>query len=756
MENPYGRIKNDPKHTDISNKKLNCPPDIVKFPSLMKFFYRAKYALTMCVLSFGISGFAQSFTRVDTLLSIAQKEALRYKNEKARAEQWAQERGLPAKFQENGTGYEIQYIDEYNRPQYYKTDNASAAVTISTNKVYPGGSAGLSLTGTGIIVSEWDEGNVRSTHQEFDTRVTNVNTATNSAHSTHVAGTIMASGVVANARGMAYQASLRSYDWNSDVSEMASEGAAGRLISNHSYGYIRGWDDGTWYGNTSISNDEDYLFGFYDYQTRQWDVVAHNAPYFLICKSAGNDRGDSGTGHPPDGPYDCIGQQGVAKNILTVGAVNDISGGYTSPSDVVMSSFSCWGPADDGRIKPDIVTNGIGLYSPVSTGDASYSSYSGTSMACPSAAGSLALLQQYYHNLNGVHLLSATLKALVIDTADEAGPFDGPDYMFGWGLMNTYEAARLITQDATADAISERVLNEGQTFSFDVNASGSEPLKVTVVWNDPPGTVPAPSLDPITPMLVNDLDVRITYATTTYYPWKLDRDNPELAATQSTENNVDNVEVVTIASPVPGGTYTVTIDHDGSLNGGSQVYALIVSGILAEAPPQADFHALPTRTMTDLPVQFSDESLNVPTSWSWSFSPATVSYLNGTTQASQHPQVSFNEAGTYSVLLSATNAYGTDQTEKTAYITAFACNNPDFPYFHEFDNNGIIPDCWTLFDHQGNGQVWEFNNPGVRTINSTSSANGFAILDSDNYGSGNSQNCDLISPVFDFTNASNI
>jgi hypothetical protein len=79
-------------------------------------------------------------------------------------------------------------------------------------------------------------------------------------------------------------------------------------------------------------------------------------------QARGADGGASG--------YDCISQQGCAKNILTVGAVNDIVGGYSSPGDVVMSSFSSWGPTDDGRIKPDICANGVGLYSslaPVAT-----------------------------------------------------------------------------------------------------------------------------------------------------------------------------------------------------------------------------------------------------------------------------------------------------------------------------------------------------------------------------------------------------
>ena len=187
------------------------------------------------------------------------------------------------------------------------------------------------------------------------------------------------------------------------------------------------------------------MFGFYDTQARDWDQIASDAPGYLICKSAGNDRGDGPTGgeYPQDGPYDCIGNAGTAKNVFTVAAVEDIPGGYTQPSDVVMSSFSSWGPCDDGRIKPDISANGVALYSTDDDNNTDYQSLSGTSMSAPSATGSLILLQQHFQNLNGSgNLMSAaTLKNLVIHTADEAGPDPGPDYMFGWGLMNTYTAA---------------------------------------------------------------------------------------------------------------------------------------------------------------------------------------------------------------------------------------------------------------------------------------------------------------------------
>jgi len=275
-------------------------------------------------------------------------------------------------------------------PIYYITDNSGAATTTRTDKLYPSGGLGLSLTGSGYTkMGEWDGGAVMLNHQELTGRVTQVDGASSiHYHAVHVAGTLIASGAYdANAKGMAYAANLLAYDWDNDEAEMITAASAGMEVSNHSYGSVRGWAYGNylgtgdawfWLGTVSISSTEDYYFGFYSSNTQYWDSIAYNAPNYLIVKSAGNDRGDyqtSGTNHyvynggwqlstdarDNDGGnsgYDCIGDKGCAKNVLTVGAVNEVSN-YTSSSDVTMSSFSGWGPTDDGRVKPDIVAKGV-------------------------------------------------------------------------------------------------------------------------------------------------------------------------------------------------------------------------------------------------------------------------------------------------------------------------------------------------------------------------------------------------------------
>jgi hypothetical protein len=540
--------------------------------------------------------FAQTETQVEALNAFAAQKAVEMQRQKEEAIRWAQANGFAVRSEgPNGSIIEIQKVVD-GKPYYYTTDNVDAAISTRTNEINPGGSLGLSLTGLGYDkLGEWDGGAVRGTHQELAGRVTQVDGATTlSDHATHVAGTMIASGEVAAAKGMAYEATLQAYDWNFDVSEMATAAANGLEVSNHSYGYISGWDGNTWYGNTAVSTAEDFAFGFYDTEAQTWDQIAYNAPDYLMVKSAGNDRGDTYTGqhrhfgtngwfsdtHAADGGvdgYDCISYAGVAKNILTVAAVNDVPD-YQTAGDVGMSTFSGWGPTDDGRIKPDISGNGVGLYSSLSTTNTSYASYSGTSMASPNVTGTLALLQQYYQDTHSAAIMrSATLKALVINTADECGSNPGPDYEFGWGLLNAKKAAQTIAQDLTLNVIDEQVLSNGGQFTRAVNATGLEPLKITICWTDPAGTPPAPSLDPTDKMLVNDLNLRVVYNGQTYYPWSLSLNNPAAAATALAANTVDNVEQVYIDAPA-NAVYTVVVDHSGNIGAG-QAFSIVVNGI---------------------------------------------------------------------------------------------------------------------------------------------------------------------------------
>ncbi|MFH1121739.1 MAG: BACON domain-containing carbohydrate-binding protein [Bacteroidota bacterium] len=167
-------------------------------------------------------------------------------------------------------------------------------------------------------------------------------------------------------------------------------------------------------------------------------------------------------------------------------------------------------------------------------------------------------------------------------------------------------------------------------------------------------------------------------------------------------------------------------------------------------PPVANFSASNTNPAINSQVNFTDQSSNNPTSWSWSFSPSTITYLNSTTSSTRNPQVSFNQPGYYTVTLTATNAYGSDSEIKTNYINAISCNFSTLPFTENF-SGGALPSCWTIVDNQGNGQVWQFGS-----ISGPSLTAPYAYLDSDGYGSGNTQNADLVTPTLNLSAYTNV
>jgi Subtilase family/MBG domain len=532
------------------------------------------------------------------------------------------------------TGGRIQEIYDFDqlRPRYRITHNANAAISTGANLLR---SSPYSLNGSGVTIGMWDGGSGRSTHQEFGSRLVVMDGSVSIDHATHVAGTMIASGVSTTARGMAGSAILHSYDWNSDTSEMTSRAAsaanqADRLyLSNHSYDFTSGWvgigggspfRNWEWYGSgtssTAIEND----FGVYGAEARTQDSISFNAPYYLIFRSAGNDRTDNpGAGqmvalspgsttvvaydaalHPKgDGSYrggfETIGYNAVAKNVLTVGSALDaVTSGVRDPAKASSSAFSSWGPTDDGRIKPDVVANGDSLYSSLNSSNSGYGYFSGTSMASPNACGSAALLVGQYNTLfPGQAMRASTLKGLLIHCADDRGNA-GPDYKFGWGLLNVKTAADVLIdhqanplkQRVTEGQVSSTTQSRTQTFLWD----GTSPIRATLCWTDPAGTSTTTS-DSRTVRLVNNLQLKVVAPDGTQHlpfvmpfvgTWtQASMDQPAVTGI----NNTDNVEQVHIPTPGSTGTWQVVVSYSGTLTNNLQNYSLILSGSAAEAPP---------------------------------------------------------------------------------------------------------------------------------------------------------------------------
>lgn len=467
----------------------------------------------------------------------------------------------------NGTFDELMSLSPEGKPIYFSLDNVNAAKSTRANHLHSGGTLGLNLNGQGMFSGVWDGGAARTTHQEFGGRMTigdGVTTLTdNSYHATHVTGTVGAAGVQANAKGMAPLSTVKTFDWNNDLAEVIAQAEDGLLLSNHSYGI-------------PVENAQsNWFMGAYSAASRIWDELAYSVPYYLMVASAGND-GNTPNPAPMTTGYDKLTGNKVSKNNLVVANAQDANvDAQGNLISVTINSSSSEGPSDDRRIKPDITGNGSGLTSSGSNSDTSYGSLSGTSMASPNVMGTLVLLQQHYNNVNNKFMKAATLKALACHTADDRGKA-GPDPVWGWGLLNAKKAAQAISQNGLQSWIAEETLQQGQTFTFTAQSDGTNPLLASICWTDLPGTANNGSLNDATPVLVNDLDIRITKDGTTYYPWKL-QSNANLAAINTEDNNVDNVERINIDGA--SGVYTITVTHKGTLQGGPQNFAFVVTGL---------------------------------------------------------------------------------------------------------------------------------------------------------------------------------
>ena len=309
------------------------------------------------------------------------------------------------------------------------------------------------------------------------------------------------------------------------------------------------------------------------------------------------------------------------------------------------------GPTADGRIKPDVVADGVNVYSSLSTSNSAYGPMSGTSMAAPAATGSLGLLTSLYNQLYGTNNppLASTLRGLMIQTADQLGTNFGPSYIYGWGLIDPVAAAKLVSSNFNSGAlayIKEVRLNSGDRVSFPVKLTTGVPFKATITWTDPPGTPVAPALNPTNHMLVNDLDLRvITPSGTTNTPYILNPAQPAAAATTG-DNTVDNAEQVYISNPTTG-TYTVQVTHKGTLldDQGQTSYqnvSIMLSGNVAQPPttpritsimPIAASNTVALAWTSDVGRVYRVQSENSLTGSSWQYATGELTATKTNTAA---------------------------------------------------------------------------------------------------------------------------
>jgi Subtilase family/Secretion system C-terminal sorting domain len=401
---------------------------------------------------------------------------------------------------------------------------------------------GRNLKGDGVVIGIGDNSDPQ-THIDFNRRLIDRAAATYAYHGTHVHGIAGGGGIVNELNtGFAPKATLISQVFNGVFTNApAYVQDYGMVITNNSYGAITG--------------DCSYT-GLYDLYSRILDQQAFDFPNLQNVFAAGNSGYDDCPPYPI-GFKTVLGSYQSAKNVLTVG--NTYGDGTLFPQ-------SSRGPVQDGRIKPEIVTNGSFVQSTVSPGS-SYGNNTGTSMAAPAAAGGLALLYQRYRQLNGgANPKSGLMKALVCNGGRDLGN-DGPDYSHGFGWMNLERSVDMMENNHYF--ISTLTNGNNNTHNIIIPANTAQ-LNVMLYWNDPAAAVFAAHT------LVNDLDLEVSDPSSTIIlPRKLDTIPANITNVATTgADHINNIEQVTITNPATG-NYTVTIKGTAITQNPPQEYFVV-------------------------------------------------------------------------------------------------------------------------------------------------------------------------------------
>lgn len=432
-------------------------------------------------------------------------------------------------------------------------NNDERAMTGTDVVELPVSLGGMGLDGTGVTVGVGDN-TPALFHVDTRDRVTNFNCYPPELHGQHVTGTIAGKGIMdPKGRGLAPNASILAHLYNivwAQTQPMFQD--YNMTLTNNSY--------------AAVVNDCS-VAGTYDLYSQMLDDNANQFPQVLNVFAAGND-GNNTCSPYPKGYGTIVGVYQTAKNILTVSSLRKP---YTEHEGASK------GPVKDGRLKPEVVSFGAGIYS-CDLYD-NYQAINGTSMACPGATGCATLLTERYKQLNSnANPDNALIKALLINGAvDVLNP--GPDFIAGFGLINVYRSLQILNNNRYSfNTISN---NANQTVSINVPANTAQ-LKVLLYWNDVSASPAA------TMTLVNDLDLTVIEPNNNlHHPMVLDSTpaNVTNLATEGTDH-LNNVEQVVINNPQQG-VFTATISG-ANIPSASQsyylVYDFIPTGITLKNP----------------------------------------------------------------------------------------------------------------------------------------------------------------------------
>lgn len=426
-------------------------------------------------------------------------------------------------------------------------------------------SSGNNYTGVGVGVLVRDDGIV-GPHIDFQGRIDNTYASgTGQTHGDGVAGIMAGAGNLnPTMRGMAAGADVYVSNYvanflDSGTQNLINDGDV--QITNSSY------SNGCNEGYTTITNTVDQ------------QTITH--PSLLHVFSAGNSNNNN-CGYGAGTQWGNItGGHKQGKNVITTANVF---------FDGSLVNSSSRGPATDGRIKPDITANGQNQNS--TSENNGYLVFGGTSGAAPGIAGVSAQLYELYASLNGGDLPpSALIKATLLNTANDYGNI-GPDFKFGWGIVNGNRAGKLIEDSRyLSDDITE-----GTTNTHTINVpTGTTQVRFMVYWSDPAAAAGA------NPALVNDLDLVVKDPSdNSFLPWILDpTPNPTNLDTPATTgiDRLNNMEQVLLNDP-DSGDYTIEVTGFNIPVGPQEYYVVyeIITDNLTLTYPNGEEHFVPNET----------------------------------------------------------------------------------------------------------------------------------------------------------------
>ncbi|MEE8391131.1 MAG: S8 family serine peptidase [Anaerolineae bacterium] len=472
----------------------------------------------------------------------------------------------------------VQWIEPAAPPLGEANDGIRPQIGVDTVNDAP-----YNLDGTGIDVMVYDGGQVGA-HVDFGTRLTvgAGDTSGVSEHATHVAGTVGGSGSNSASqggsalqwRGMATNVDIISYGYEWDSTGMLFYSNPGDIELDWARGRIwYGADIGTASLSSNIyknywSTDCDKMGNYgetsvlMDQIVRGGNSLVGIGNKYIATWAAGNERGSANSCDT----YRTTSPPAAAKNPIHVGASNT--------NNNSMTTFSSWGPTDDGRIKPTIVAGGCqssgdgGIKSTDNNPVDAYTVMCGTSMATPAVAGSIALMLQHYrdvYNTSG-NFWPSTAKAILIQTADDLGN-PGPDYQWGFGQVDIHAAVDLISRRA----FRQESITQGEVdVYYFIVPDDATPATVSLAWDDYEATLNA------NPTLINNLDLELVAPSgTVWRPWVLNAASPANNATRGI-NGVDNQEQVQVPTPEIG-TWLVRVKGT-TVPQGPQDYSLACEG----------------------------------------------------------------------------------------------------------------------------------------------------------------------------------